>query len=103
MRFVSVRDLRGKSSEVWKSLASERELILTSNGKPFAILAATDEATFEQSLRVIRQARAAAAVRLMQEQSRRTGNDRMTADEIEAEIAASRAARKSTRRRRSKS
>ena len=31
MRFVSIRDLRGKSAEVWKHLADEREMIVTSN------------------------------------------------------------------------
>ena len=102
MRFVSIRDLRGKSAEVWKTLADERELVLTSNGKPFAIIAATDEATFEQSLRAIRRARAAAAVRTMQDQSRRLGNDRMTSDELDAEIAASPAGRSSATRRRPK-
>jgi antitoxin (DNA-binding transcriptional repressor) of toxin-antitoxin stability system len=93
MRFVSVRDLRGKSAEVWKSLAEERELVLTSNGKPFAIITATDEASFERSLQAIRRARAAAAVRGMQDESRRRGSDRMSIAEIDAQIEAARAER----------
>jgi antitoxin (DNA-binding transcriptional repressor) of toxin-antitoxin stability system len=102
MRFVSVRDLRGKSAEVWKSLAEERELVLTSNGKPFAIITATDEATFEQSLRTIRRARAAAALRSMQDESRRRGSDRMSIAEIDAQIKAARDERRSKAKGRSK-
>ena len=32
MKFISVRDLRGKSAEVWKDLPAEREVVVTSNG-----------------------------------------------------------------------
>ena len=38
MRFVSVRDLRGNSAQVWRLLADEKEMVITSNGKPVAIL-----------------------------------------------------------------
>ncbi|MDP2682655.1 MAG: type II toxin-antitoxin system Phd/YefM family antitoxin [Deltaproteobacteria bacterium] len=38
MKFVSVRDLRGKSAQLWKTLSAEREMIVTSNGRPIAIL-----------------------------------------------------------------
>ena len=41
MRFVSVRELRGQSAAVWKALAKEKDLIVTSNGKPIALLSAT--------------------------------------------------------------
>ena len=39
MKFVSVRDLRNKSGQLWKELPEEREMIVTSNGRPIAILA----------------------------------------------------------------
>ena len=51
MKFVTVRDLRGKTSELWKQLEQEKELVVTSNGKPIAILSATDEDSFKSSLR----------------------------------------------------
>ena len=41
MRFVSVRELRGQSAAVWKALAEEKDLVVTSNGKPIALLSAT--------------------------------------------------------------
>ena len=51
MKFITVRDLRGRSGQVWSTLAREREVILTSNGKPIAILSAVSEETLEESLR----------------------------------------------------
>jgi prevent-host-death family protein len=58
MRFISVRDLRNKSAEVWKDLPGEREMIITSNGRPVAILASVNESNLEESLSAFRQARA---------------------------------------------
>ena len=52
MKFVTVRDLRGRSAEVWRELAVEHEMVVTSNGKPIAILTSTSEETFEQSLQL---------------------------------------------------
>ena len=62
MKFVSVRDLRGKSAQVWKDLLNEREMIITSNGRPVAILAAINDTNLEESLKAFRQARAVEAV-----------------------------------------
>ena len=73
MKFISVRDLRGKSAQVWKELPEERELIITSNGRPIAILAAISEANLEESLGAFRQARAVEAVASLQYKSVRSG------------------------------
>jgi antitoxin (DNA-binding transcriptional repressor) of toxin-antitoxin stability system len=88
MKFVSVRDLRGKSGQVWKELPAEREMIITSNGRPIAILAAISEANLEESLAAFRQARAVEAVARLQHRSVEQGTDRVTMDEIDAEIKA---------------
>lgn len=86
MKFLSVRDLRGKSAEVWKELPNEREMIITSNGRPIAILAAISEANLEESLAAFRQARAVEAVATIQRRSADLGTDKITMDEIDAEI-----------------
>jgi antitoxin (DNA-binding transcriptional repressor) of toxin-antitoxin stability system len=88
MRFISVRDLRSKSAQVWKQLTQEREMIITSNGRPIAIIAATSDSDLEESLSAFRQARAVEAVASLQRRSVEVGNDRMTMDEIDAEIKA---------------
>ena len=86
MKFLSVRDLRGKSAQVWKDLPNEREMIITSNGRPVAILAAINETNLEESLKAFRQARAVEAVASLQRRSMDQGTDRITMDEIDAEI-----------------
>ena len=88
MKFVSVRDLRGKSAQVWKELPEEREMVITSNGRPIAILAAISESNLEESLSAFRQARAVEAVASLQRRSVEQQTDRMTMDEIDAEIKA---------------
>ena len=86
MKFISVRDLRGKSAEVWKRLPGEREMVVTSNGRPIAILAAVSESNLEESILAFRQARAVEAVVSLQRKSLEHGNDSIAAKEIEAEI-----------------
>ena len=93
MRFVSVRELRGRSAAVWKTLAEEKELVITSNGKPIALLSATSEDRLEESLDAVRRAGAQAAVAAIQDASLQSGTHRMSLEEINAEIDAARGAR----------
>lgn len=88
MKFVSVRDLRGKSAQLWKALSDEREMIVTSNGRPIAILAAISETNIEESLAAFRQARAVEAVASLQRRSVTQGTGRITMGEIDTEIKA---------------
>jgi len=88
MRFVSIRDLRQKASEVWKMLPGEGEVVITSNGRPIAILAAVNEANLEESLLAFRRARAVEAVANLQRRSVEQGADTISIDEIDAEIKA---------------
>jgi len=94
MRFISVRDLRGKSAEVWKDLPAEREVVVTSNGRPIAILSSVNESNLEESLSAIRQARASEAVMSLQRRSVEAGADKTTMEEIDAEIKRTRARRR---------
>ncbi|MEA3305496.1 MAG: type II toxin-antitoxin system Phd/YefM family antitoxin [Candidatus Omnitrophota bacterium] len=93
MRFVTIRDLRSKSAQIQRQLPKEKEMVLTSNGKPIAILTATSADRIEESLTMIRQVRAMEAVDLMQRRSMEAGTDRMSLKEINKEIAAVRKAR----------
>jgi antitoxin (DNA-binding transcriptional repressor) of toxin-antitoxin stability system len=88
MKFLSVRDLRGKSAEIWRDLPGEREMVITSNGRPVAILASVNESNLEESLSAFRRARAVDAVAALQLRSAATGLDELPARVIEAEIAA---------------
>lgn len=93
MRFVTVRELRGRSAAVWKALAEEKDMVVTSNGKPIALLSATSDETLEESLGAVRRARAQVAATAMQQASLEAGTDRMSLDDINTEIGAARARR----------
>ncbi|HJU06543.1 MAG TPA: hypothetical protein VJ692_15450, partial [Nitrospiraceae bacterium] len=93
MKFITVRDLRGRPGEVWSRLARERDIVLTSNGKPIAILSAVSEETLEESLAAVRKARAVAAVEKIQSCSVAAGTDRLSLDKINDEIHAARKTR----------
>ncbi len=93
MEFVSVRELRSRSAAVWRSLAREKDIVVTSNGKPIAVLSATTASTLEASLAALRQARAQLAVAAMQRRALETGADRLTLEEVNAEIDAIRRSR----------
>ena len=88
MKFLSVRDLRGKAAQVWAELPTERDMVVTNNGRPVAILSAVGETDVEESLAAIRRARAANAVTLLQQRSIQRGLDQLQPGEIDAEIAA---------------
>ena len=86
MKFLSVRDLRGNSARVWRELADEKEMVVTSNGRPVAVLTAVDECDVEQSLAAWRRVRATQAIADIQRRSARKGTDRLSMGDIDAEI-----------------
>ena len=94
VKFVTVRELRGRTSELWDQLERQRELVVTNNGKPVAILSATDPESLERSLHNIRRCRAADAVSGLQRAAARRGLDQLTMDEVDEEIQAHRRGRK---------
>ena len=94
MDFISVRQLRTGSAAVWEALTASKDLVVTSNGRPIAILSATSPEGLEASLAALRQARAQLAVTAIQQRARETGADRLTLDDINAEIEAVRSQRR---------
>jgi antitoxin (DNA-binding transcriptional repressor) of toxin-antitoxin stability system len=93
MEFITVRDLRTRPSQIWDKLRQQRDLILTSNGRPIAVLSHIDEDGVEETLAALRRARAQIALSRLRAAAAAQGLDRLSADEIEAEIAAARTER----------
>jgi len=85
MRFISVRDLRNRPGEVWKSLEAE-DLVLTANGKPKGILSKLEDDDLERTLETLRRARAQTALSRMRRTAATEGTDRLTPEEIDREI-----------------
>jgi len=93
MKFVSTRELRNRPGYV-RDLAQKDDLVLTTNGKPIAILLGIEEDDLEEMTRAIQQAKAQLAVSRLRKQAARQGTDRTSAAEIDAEIRAVRSRRK---------
>jgi len=95
MKFVGVRDFRTKSALIWKKLKNDRNVIVTSNGKPIAILTATSEDELEESLNAINQAQAREALNNIRFKIYEKQIPEITIDEIDDEISNYRRERKS--------
>jgi len=93
MRYVTVRDLNTKPKEVWDKV-KEADVVITSNGKPIAILTGADESNLEARLRALRRSRALMAMEKMQKAAAAKGLDRWPEKRIDEEI---RTVRKSRR------
>jgi len=87
MKFITVRDLRSRTAAIRKELATERDMVVTANGRPFAILASVHPEQVEEDLLAIRSARALRALDRIQAWSVANGFDKMSMDEIDALIA----------------
>jgi prevent-host-death family protein len=92
MQFVPVRDFRIKPGEVWKKLEKEDNLIITSNGRPKALMIKINEDTLDESITVLRRAKSIMALERLHRTSVSTGLSKMTPREIGEEIKGARRA-----------
>lgn len=91
MRFVPVRDFRIRPGTVWSYLDKNEAIVITSKGKPIALLTAVSDATFDETLTALRRTKTELAVSRMRKTALKK---KITPKDIEAEIIAARKARK---------
>jgi hypothetical protein len=94
VEFLTIRELSKSPHKALARLAQDGKAVLTNNGKPEAFLLETSEKTFEKTLTLIQKLEFQQSVEAMQQESARNGNNKMTLDDINAEINASRQERK---------
>jgi antitoxin (DNA-binding transcriptional repressor) of toxin-antitoxin stability system len=94
MKFVTIREFRNNTAAIRKELQTDREIILTANGRPFAMLTRVDPDTVEREVRARRRARVRMAVDEIRAEAKAAGVDKLTMEEIDAEIALTRAERR---------
>ena len=87
MNYLAVKDLK-KTKELWEKLASERELIITKDGKPSALMISVSPETVDELLREIRRALFSAAVSRVRKRAETEGL--LDDESITAEIRQSR-------------
>lgn len=86
MDYVTVRELREKSGEIWQRVEAGEEFVVTRNGKPFALLVHTEPQAVEERLRAMRLSRMGDVVRAIQADALASGASQLTEEEIQAEI-----------------
>ncbi len=94
MQFVPYRDLRNEPSALRKKLASEGELVVTVDNKPFAMMINLDDENVQDILLMVSRLRAQMAARSIRSQARRDGLDKMALKDVNAIIKKTRADRK---------
>jgi len=97
MRFITIRDLRSNTAKLREDLDAEREVVVTANGRPFAIMTRVDGDNVEEEISAIRSARAQAAVRRIRAKTKAEGLDQLSMDQIDSIIAKSRRERRAGR------
>jgi prevent-host-death family protein len=93
MRFVSSREIRVNPRPVFEAAEEGDEVVITSRGKPVALLVGVDGDDFEETVRLLRRAKAQVAVSRMRKTAALEGSDGMSREQIEAEIATARSER----------
>ena len=93
MQFVPYRDLRNEPSALRKKLASEGELVVTVDNKPFAMLINLDDENLQEILLMVSRLRAQMAARSIRSEARRNGLDKMNLKDVNAIIKKARADR----------
>lgn len=92
MKFVSSREIRANPRPVLEAL-EEQEVVLTSRGRPVALLLGVSGDDLEETVQLVRRARAQAATSRMRKGAAEGGLDKMSQEEIEDEIRAARSER----------
>jgi prevent-host-death family protein len=92
MKFLTVRELRRSIGELSAELEHD-EVVLTSNGKPTALLTRVAADDLEELVKELRLARARIALRRLQRDAVARGLDRATDADINAAITEARAAK----------
>jgi len=94
MSFVSFRELRTSTAKINDMLSDNKKIVVTSNGKPKAVMIQVNENDFEETLAVLNQIKLTKAINNMRASAERSGVAELTLEEINAEIALSRKERR---------
>ena len=87
-------------ASIRKQLPEEHEMVVTANGKPFAILTSVRPDEVEEQLQAIRRARGRVALDRIRAHAKARGLDHMSMAEIDALIAQARSDRQRTQGKR---
>ena len=94
MSTISVSDLKKKPASQWLKSAGKGDLVITSKGRPVAMLLRIAAASMESTRGLLRSVRALQAQAALQQTAASQGTADLSASDIDAEIAAVRRTRR---------
>jgi antitoxin (DNA-binding transcriptional repressor) of toxin-antitoxin stability system len=94
MTTFTIRDWRSRPRQAQRCLAAGGQAVLTSNGRPVALLVAVSAESLDETMAVLRRARALQALQSIRQDARARGLDRLAMAQVDRVIAASRRARR---------
>jgi len=95
MEFIPYRVLRNEPTVLRKKLEDQGELVVTVDGKPFAVMIdLAGSENMDDILLMVSRLRAQMAARAIRSQARRDGLDKLSEEQVEALIQKTRAERK---------
>lgn len=98
MKLIAIQDLK-QPRQLKERLRAEKELLLTSDGRPVAVLVNVDASEDPETvIQSIRDSRSRLALSRIREAAASSGAARLSLGEINREIGATRKARRSPRR-----
>ncbi len=86
MKFITVRDLKQKTADIWKLVQKDQEFVITSNGRPIAFLTRISEDTFEEDIDIHRRVKALKALDRIHKESVKKGTETLSSKTIEREV-----------------
>jgi len=92
MKMIASRELSARPGAVWGSLVKEGAVVITRDGCPLGIITPTSPETLLEDMQELVFSKARLAVRAIRRNSAKGGIERLSMDEVDAEI---RMARKS--------
>ena len=98
MKFITVREFRSQASEIRKELRRERDIVLTANGRPFAILSSVGPDNVEEQLLALRRARARVALDRIRAKAQTDGANKLSLKDIAALVSEVRDEKRSSAR-----
>ncbi len=98
MKLIAIKDLK-QPRQLKERLQSEKELLLTSDGRPVAVLVNVEASEDPETIiQAFRDSRSRLALSRVREAASRNGVATLTLDDINREITAARQARRNSRR-----
>lgn len=87
MKTMGIRDLRNRPGAAWKTLDAGEEMVLTSNGRPVALMLPVDSDTLDETMQAVRRARGQVTLRALRKSARAQGLDSLSAKQIDRLVA----------------